>query len=322
VTAPESTSAAPESTTTAEGDTVAPRNKHEQDDSRTVVTRRPRRGKLAAGGLLAPALLGLSISFVLPVLWMIRMAFNEGAGSGVVIETFTLTTILDPLTDSYYWGVIWNTFSMGFVSALLCIIVSYPLALFLARTLSRWKGILIAIALAPLLSSDVVRTYGWMVILAPDGILNSALLSLGIISEPLQLANSMPGVIIGLVQIFMPYAILAMISGFGRLNTQLEEAASSLGANRLTTFLRITFPLSLPGILTAFLLIFVLSISTFVTPRLLGGGRVQVLATAIYDQTTELLNWPFAAALAVILLLLFGTVVGLYQALTKKLEGE
>lgn len=290
--------------------------------SGTQERRTARRNRLTSGGLLVPALIGLTISFIVPMLWMIRMAFNEGAGSGVVIETFTLQTILDPLTDSYYWWVIWNTFSMGVISATLCIIVSYPIALFLTRTMSRWKGILIAIALAPLLTSDVVRTYGWMVILSNDGILNTALMNLGIISSPLQLANNMSGVIIGLVQIFMPYAILAMISGFGRLSPQLEEAASSLGANRFTTFLRITLPLSLPGILTAFLLVFVLSISTFVTPRLLGGGVVQVLATAIYDQTTELLNWPFAAALAVILLILFGTVVGLYQALTKKLEGE
>lgn len=284
--------------------------------------RTARRHRLTSGGLLVPALIGLAISFVLPVLWMIRMAFNEGASSGVVIETFTLDTILDPLTDAYYWDVIWNTFYMGVISATLCILVSYPIALFLTRTMSKWKGILIAIALAPLLTSDVVRAYGWMIILSPDGILNTALMSAGLISTPLQLANNMSGVIIGLVQIFMPYAILAMISGFGRLNPQLEEAASSLGANRFTTFLRITLPLSLPGILTAFLLVFVLAISTFVTPRLLGGGVVQVLATAIYDQTTELLNWPFAAALAVILLVLFGTVVGLYQALTKRLEGE
>lgn len=269
--------------------------------------------------LLVPALLGLLVSFVLPVLWMIRMAFNEGQGNGIVVETFTLDTILQPLTDAYYWSVTWNTFYMGFVSAVFCIIVSYPIALFLVRSESKWKGMLIAVALAPLLTSAVVRTYGWMVILGNDGLVNSALTDWGWVTRPLILSNNMTGVIIGLVEIFMPYAILAMISGFGRLSTQLEEAAGSLGASRAKVFARITLPLSLPGVLTAFLLVFVLAISTFITPRLLGGGVVKVLATEIYDQTTGLLNWPFAAALSVILLVLFGTVIGLYQALIKKL---
>ena len=208
---------------------------------------------------------------------------------------------------------------MGVVVAAICVAVSYPVALFLATTRSRYKGLLIAVAIAPLLTSAVVRTYGWMVILGSNGLVNSSLQSLGLIDVPLKLTNNMTGVTIGLIEIFMPYAILAMISGFGRLSPQLEEAAGSLGANKLAVFRRITLPLSLPGILTAFLLVFVLAISTFITPRLLGGGAVQVLATEIYDQTTGVLNWPFAAALSVILLVLFGLVIALYQRITKKI---
>ncbi|MGI6878066.1 ABC transporter permease [Microbacterium sp. gxy059] len=278
-----------------------------------------RRNRLTVLALVIPGILGLIVSFVFPLVYMIRMAFNEGAGNGIVVETFTLQTILEPLTDPYYWKVTGDTFLMGVAVGVLCILVSYPIALFLARTESKWKGLLLAVALAPLLTSAVVRTYGWMVLLGNDGLVNSTLVGLGIISAPLRLSNSMTGVIIGLVEIFMPYAILAMISGFGRISTQLEEAAGSLGANRAKVFFRITLPLSLPGVLTAFLLVFVLAISTFVTPRLLGGGVVQVLATEIYDQATGLLNWPFAAALAVILLVLFGAVIAAYQALIKKL---
>ncbi|WP_458115923.1 ABC transporter permease [Arthrobacter sp. D2-10] len=272
--------------------------------------------------LLLPALLGLLVSFVFPLVYMIRMSFNRGAPDGVVEETFTLDTYAQPLSDPYYWNVTLDTFRMGVVVGLLCVLVSYPIALFLARTTSKWRGILMAIAIAPLLTSAVVRTYGWMVILGTNGLVNSSLQGLGVIETPLNLANNMTGVTIGLVEIFMPYAILAMISGFGRLNTQLEEAAGSLGASRWKVFLRVTLPLSLPGILTAFLMVFVLSISTFITPRLLGGGVVQVLATEIYDQTTGLLNWPFAAALSVILLILFGAIVALYQRVTKKLGDQ
>jgi ABC-type spermidine/putrescine transport system, permease component I len=280
---------------------------------------RSRQGRLVAWGLVAPALLALLVSYAYPLAWMIRMSFNIGQGNGLYTTTFSLDSYIKPLTQAYYWQVIGNTLFLGVLVALLCVAVSYPIALFLAKSTSRWRSLLVALAIAPLLTSAVVRTFGWLVILGTQGLVNSTLTSLGLTSAPLPLANSFTGVVIGLVEIFMPYAILGMMSGFGRLSPELEEAASSLGASRRSVFLRITLPLSLPGLLTAFLLVFVLSISTFVTPQLLGGGRVHVMATEIYDQTTGLLNWPFAASLSVILLILFGTVVALYQRLARRL---
>jgi putative spermidine/putrescine transport system permease protein len=272
-------------------------------------------------GLLIPGALGLVVSYVLPLLWILRMSFNEGGPNGLVISAFSLDSFLEPLTDPYYLEVTYNTFKMGLIVAVLCVIVSYPIGLFLARMTSRWKGMLTALAIAPLLTSSVVRSYGWIVILGSDGLVNSSLTGLGVISTPLKLTNNMTGVEIGLVEIFMPYAILVMISGFGQLNTQLEQAAASLGASRLKVFTRITLRLSLPGLLTAFLLVFVLAISTFVTPRLLGGGSVRVLATEIYDQANVLINWPLAAALSVIVFALFGIVISIYQRLIRKVEG-
>ncbi len=269
--------------------------------------------------LVTPGLLGLVMGFVIPLLYMIRMSFNQGASDGRVTDTFTLSMYAKPLGDPYYWKVIRDTFFMGLSVAVFCAVLSYPIALFLARTQSRYRSLLMAVAIAPLLTSAVIRTYGWMVILGPTGLLNGTLKAVGYAGPPLELVNNMPGVVIGLIEIFMPYAVLAMISGFGRLSTQLEEAAGSLGANKFEVFRRITLPLSLPGLLTGFLLTFVLSISTFITPRLLGGGVVQVLATEIYDQTTGLLNWPFAAALSVILLVLFGLIIGVYQRLTRRI---
>jgi putative spermidine/putrescine transport system permease protein len=272
-------------------------------------------------GLLIPGALGLLVSYVLPLLWILRMSFNEGGPNGLVISTFSLDSFLEPLTDPYYLEVTFTTFKMGLLVAVLCIIVSYPIGLFLARMTSKWKGVLTALAIAPLLTSSVVRSYGWIVILGSDGLVNSSLTGLGIISTPVKLTNNFTGVVIGLVEIFMPYAILVMISGFGQLNVQLEQAAASLGASRLKVFTRITLRLSMPGVLTAFLLVFVLTISTFVTPRLLGGGAVRVLATEIYDQANVVINWPLAAALSVIVFALFGIVISIYQRLIKKIEG-
>lgn len=292
---------------------ATPKGQGEQEKARR---KHDRRIQLA---LLLPGILGLIVSFVFPLLYMFRMSFNLGEPNGVVHETFTLETYMRSLGDPYYWKVTVDTFMMGLSTGLFCVLVSYPIALFLSRTESKWKGILIALAIAPLLTSAVVRTFGWMVILGNQGLVNTTLMDLGWIDTPITLANNMTGVTIGLVEIFMPYAILAMISGFGRINTQLEEAAGSLGASKFKVFTKVTLPLSLPGVLTAFLLVFVLSISTFITPRLLGGGVVQVLATEIYDQTTGLLNWPFAAALSMILLVLFGTVIAIYTAIVRKM---
>lgn len=279
---------------------------------------RVRQNRLVAWALLVPGLLALAVSYALPLVYMIRMSFNIGEGEGRYTTALSLDSYIKPLSQPYYWKVIGNTLGMGLGVAVLCVLVSYPIALFLARSTSKWKGLLVALAIAPLLTSAVVRTFGWMVILGNQGLVNSTLKAMGLISVPLQLANSMTGVVIGLVEIFMPYAILGMMSGFGRLSTQLEEAAGSLGASPGKVLARITVPLSLPGVLTAFLLVFVLAISTFVTPQLLGGGRVHVMATEIYDQTTGLLNWPFAASLSVILLILFGSVIAVYQRLARR----
>lgn len=268
--------------------------------------------------LLLPGLLALGVTFVMPMLWLLRASFSPsapGAAEQWVIDNYT-AVIFDP----FYWRVAVNTLSYGLSVTFFAVLLSYPIALFLVRTQSRWRGVLTALAIAPLLTSGVVRTYGWMVILGDRGVINGTLQWLSLIDRPFRLANNTLGATIAMVEILMPYAILAMLAGFGRLNAQLEEAAAMLGANRLNVFSRIILPLSLPGILTAALLVFVLAISGFVTPRLMGGGRVFVLATEVFSEATITLNWPLAAALAMLLLVLFSSVIVLYQRALRALE--
>lgn len=260
-------------------------------------------------GLLLPSTAALFVTFVLPLAWLVRMSFF-GDPSMQVNSAANYTSVI---TDAFYWKVILNTLKLGVLVAVLTVLTSYPIAFFLARTQSRWRGILAALAIAPLLTSTVVRTYGWMVILGNQGLINSTLQGLGIIDTPLPISNNFMASCIALVEILMPYAILTMLSGLGRLSVDMENAAASLGANRLKVFLRVILPLSVPAIATAALLVFVLSISSFVTPRLIGGGRVFVLATEVYSEATVTLNWPLAATLSVILLVLFGGVISLYQ---------
>jgi len=271
--------------------------------------------------LLAPTTLALIVFFVLPLLWLFRTSFDRGLDSGVIESAFTLENYQEFLSDRFYQQELLRTLRLGVVITALTLVATYPIALFLARTQSRWRGLLVALAIAPLLTSTVVRTYGWLVILGNDGLINGALLGMGLIDQPLRLINDEIGVVIGLVEILMPYMALGLLSGFGRINPDVEEAAMSLGANPLRTFWRVTLPLSLPGIATGVLLVFVLTISSFVTPQLLGGGRVFLMATEIYDQATYTLDWPFAAAVSFLLLILFGVVIAIYTRAIRRLEG-
>ncbi|MFG3715465.1 ABC transporter permease [Micromonospora sp. NPDC047730] len=278
--------------------------------------------RVAAAALLAPGLVAIGISFLVPLVWLARMSLNRTVGAAELQSAVSSQSYLDVLTDEFVWDIAWQTLRLGVLVTVLVIVVSYPIALFLARTRSRLRGLLLALAIAPLLTSSVVRTFGWLVLLSDDGVVNSALGRLGITSEPLALTNNYTGVVIALVEIMMPYAILAMIAGFGRVSKDLEDAAGSLGAGRMRRFLRVTFPLSLPGVLTGALMVFVLTISAFITPRLMGGGRVFVIATEIFDQATTTLDWPRASALSMLLLLLFGVFLVLFQRVFRIVEGR
>src|SRR5690606_19303248 len=194
--------------------------------------------------LLLPGLVALGVTFVLPLLWLFSASFASSASGAFSGGDWTLSSYETVLTDPFYWLVAWNTLVLGFNVAVFTVILSYPIALFLARTESRWRRVLTALAVAPLLTSSAVRTYGWMVILGDQGVINSTLQALSLTDGVVRLTNNSFGATVALIEIFMPYAILAMLSGFGRLNTQLEEAAAMLGANRLKVFTRIILPLS------------------------------------------------------------------------------
>jgi putative spermidine/putrescine transport system permease protein len=258
-------------------------------------------------GLLLPGLAFLAVSFVLPLLWLLRMSLGHQNRGGFDVHTYAAV-----LGDPFYWRMAGNTLLLGAIVAVIAVLLAFPVGLFLGRTTSAWRSLLICLAVAPLLTSTVVRTYGWMVILSDRGLVNGTLRALGLITRPLPLANNVTGAAIAMVEILMPYAILSVLSGLGRVQPAHEEAAAVHGANRLRVFTRVTLPLSLPGILTALLLVFVLAISSFITPLLMGGGRVFVFGTEIYNEATVTLNWPLAATLAMLLLALFAAAIFLY----------
>lgn len=263
-----------------------------------------------AVALLAPIALVNAAGFLLPVLNLARMSFYEVEPTGTMREVYTLATWAKMITDSFYGELLVSSITVSLGITLLTLICSYPIALYLHRSSGTWKTILLVLVISPLLTSAVVRTYGWIAILADSGLVNNALASLGL--GRVRLMFNKVGVVIGLTEILMPYMILALLAGFGRLDPRVEEAASTLGAPPFTIFRRIILPLTLPGIALGCLLCFVLAVSSFITPKLLGGGRVFLLATEIYDQAIVTLNWPLAATLSLIVLGVFGGALVLY----------
>lgn len=270
--------------------------------------------------LILPIILVNAISFLWPTLSLLRMSFNEPIAGGAISETLTLSNYLGVMTDGFYLELVWNSLYLCTIITLATLVLSYPIALFIHRAQPRWKSLLVLLVISPLLVSAVVRTYGWIIILSDQGLINATLVSLGLIERPMRLIFNDFGVVVGLVEILMPYMILSLMAGFGRLDANLEDAAQSLGARRWTILWRVTIPLTAPGIALGCLLVFVLSISSFVTPKLLGGGRVFLLATEIYDQAIVLLNWPLAATLSMLVLVIFGAALVVYSRVVKALD--
>jgi ABC-type spermidine/putrescine transport system permease subunit I len=206
------------------------------------------------------------------------------------------------LTDGLYIQVLIDTLLMALYVSVVCLIMGYPVAYFLSRAPNPWPMIGMIFVLLPFWTSVLVRTYGWMVILGRNGILNRALLEWGVIATPLPLMNNMAGVLIGMVHVLLPYMIFPLYAIMKRMDHGLTSAAEGMGASGWQVFTRIYFPLTLPGVLAGVTLVYVLSIGFFITPALLGGGKVMMVAVLIEQQVRTFLNWGFAAALSVVLL--------------------
>ena len=244
------------------------------------------------------------VHFVVPVALFILLGFATYIQPGQWTADLTFGNYERALTQTYAIDILLLTVKIGAIVTGLCVLLGYPVAYFIARERGGARHLVLIVVTASLFTNLIVRTYGWMVFLTPRGLLNNVLVDIGLIERPLKLIFNETGVIIGLTQINLPLLVLVAAVAIQSIDRVLEQAAAVAGAGPLRIFMKVTWPLSLVGVLSGSALVFALTISNFITADFLGGGRVMILGTMIRQLMTRSLNYPFAAALSGLLLLL------------------
>lgn len=206
------------------------------------------------------------------------------------------------LTTPFYREALWLSIQLSLAVAIVCLLVGYPVSMILTRRRLRIGGLVAFILFTPLFVSVVVRSFGWLVLLERQGVLNSVLVSAGLIERPLVFLNSFAGVTMGMVNVLLVFMIVPLVTSLSAVPRNLEEAARTLGANKLRTWWHVTWPLTAPGVITGFLLVFVMTLSSYVLPRLLGGASFAIYPVQMWRQVMSVLNWPLGAAMGVILI--------------------
>ena len=275
--------------------------------------RRSRRKLLT---LIGPGTLWIGLFFFVPLVLILIYSFYRFQ-DGQVVKVLTLENYVRALSQSIYYRIFLKSLWYGVVVTLAALIIGYPCAHFLARTTCKRKDLLFVGLIVPFWTTIVVRTYAWKILLGSKGVVNYVLLGLGLVDEPVRLLYTQTAVFFGLIHVFLPFMILPLYGSIEKIDRSLEEAAMDLGAGRVWTFLRVNLPLSLPGINSGCLLVFILTVGSFVTPDLLGGPKEIMIANVIQREYYESFNWPFGFSLAVLLLLAVLTLAVLYNRVFK-----
>lgn len=274
----------------------------------TSEARTPRSARLR---FLAPASArqystALSLLLVAPLLLLLLLGFVYPVGKLLAGSLFdpelTLRHYARILAEPLYLKILWRTLQIALVVTLGAFLLGYPIAYAMARVSGRWAVVVAACVLIPLWTSILVRSYAWIVLLQRKGVINNLLTEAGLIESPLRLIYTESAVIVAMTHVLLPFMILPIFGSLRTIPDELPKAALNLGAGRTTAFLRVTLPLSLPGVFAGSLMTFILALGFYITPALVGGPSTLMMATLIGQQTTELLNWPFAGALSAVLL--------------------
>lgn len=277
---------------------------------------------LGLAGLLAPVTLWLGLFFLVPLLLILAYSFGTSGVYGGITLGFDIGNYLK-VFDPLYLEIVVRTFIIAAINTLVCLLLGYPLAYFIAFKARRWRTVLIMLVMVPFWTSFLIRAYAWVVILNGNGVANKTLQALGITEGPINLIFTPGAVALGMAYAYLPFMILPLYASLEKFDTRLKEAAQDLGASRWATFWRVTFPLSLPGVIAGSILVFIPSAGEFVIPNLLGGSRTVMIGNLVQQQFLQARDWAFGSALAMMLaaLLLAAILFYVRRVGTDKLEG-
>ena len=285
--------------------------------------------RLSLGGarvawlLSLPALAIFVAVVIVPLAMTALLSFHDWGQYKGIEPVLILKNWREVLTDPYFREMFVRTFRIALLVTLITALLGAPEAYILNRMRSPWRGIFLLVILGPLLISVVARTLGWALLFGgSSGVVNRALMGLGLIKGPLPFMFTETGVVVALSHVLLPFLVLAVWAALQRVDVQVENAATSLGAGHLTVLRRIVLPQAMPGVLSGAIIVFSLAASAFATPAIIGGRRLKVAATLAYDEFLNTLNWPLGAAVAVLLLLALVAVILGCNALIERRYAE
>jgi spermidine/putrescine transport system permease protein len=278
------------------------------------LVRRNRNAQL--GALLFPGLFWLTLFFAVPLVVIVFYSFLTPGPTGNVVWRFTLGNYARLFTESIYLNAYWRSLWIGIATTVVCLLIGYPLALFIVQRTPRWRGVLLFLVLIPFWTNFLVRTYAWMIILNNNGVLNSLLQSLGFARH--SMLNTTGAVLTGLIYGELPFMVLPLYASLDRFDFTLLEAASDLGANRTRAFLRVMLPLTMPGVAAGSVLVFIPTVGQFVVSDLLGGAKVDLLGNLLQRLFTRANppNWPLGSAMAIVFMFVLTVAVIFYFRVT------
>jgi putative spermidine/putrescine transport system permease protein len=262
---------------------------------------------------ILPGCLFLAVFMLIPLFSLILTTFFDEAGG------FSLEGYFSLLESTYFKQVFWRSIRLSLISTVACALLGFPTAYYISKY-SKNKGMLMALAVFPMFTSPVIRSFSWMVILGKKGFVNNLLVSSGIVDKPVSLLYNEFSMVVGFIQLFLPLMILSLIGIMDNISEDLNLAAGSLGASRASTFRHVILPLSIPGLVTGSVLVFTGCLTAYTTPQLLGGTDTRVLATMIYQQAMSLGDWTQASVVAVVMIVVTMVVSSGITAISKKLN--
>jgi len=251
--------------------------------------------------------------FIAPLAILVVMSLSTDAE----MNAFTSAHYVKFFTDAFNYSILWSTIWLGVKATLVCLLFGYPIAWVAARAKARWQSVLLFLVILPIMTSVVVRTFSWIVILGRQGVLNQIAMGLGLTSEPLRLLFTETGVIMVLAQVQMPLMVLPILTVMSKTDPNLADASRALGAGEWRTLWKVTLPLSLPGVIAGCILTYSACVTAFVTQTLIGGARLVYMPLHIYQQAVGANNWPFAAAISVVFMFAVLIVVFFLNQLTR-----